>query len=216
MAFEKWIWGSLKLRTLENPVPLISDRRDSLGWGICRNKRETAICPSSHLLRGPFEALELWGMEVTQRDVRAEGTDSIPQLCAEGQNLCLLLCGACSQMPVCCMSNSQAGPLSTWHTYTHTRKYFPHFNGSPLNLQTSQKLSADRASSQFFVQSPSLCFFSYSLAQGFWLLEVPVTDLQASPLQLEEGVWTLVRVDAKFNFTLMKMGLWGIKEQTVQ
>lgn len=110
-----------KTKNLENPVPLISDRRDSLGWGICRNKRETAICPSSHLLRGPFEALELWGMEVTQRDVRVEGTDSIPQLCAEGQNLSLLLCGACSQMPVCCMSNSQAVPLSTWHTYTHTQ-----------------------------------------------------------------------------------------------
>lgn len=92
-------------------------------------------------------------------------------------------------------------------TRTHTRKSFPHFNGSPLHLQTSQRLSADHASSRFFVQSPSLCFFSYSLAQGFWLLEVLVTDLQASPLQLEEAVWTLVRADAKFNFTLMKMSL---------
>lgn len=94
--------------------------------------------------------------------------------------------------------------LSPPDTRTQTRKSFPHFNGSPLHLQTSQKLSA---SSRFFVQSPSLCFFSYSLAQGFWLLEVLVTDLQASPLQLGEAEWTLVRVDAKFNFTLMKMSL---------
>lgn len=87
-------------------------------------------------------------------------------------------------------------------TRANTRKSFPRFNDSPLHLQTSQY-----ASSRFFVLSQSLCFFSYSLAQGFGWLEVLVTDLQTSPLQLEEAVWTLVRVDAKFNFTLMKISL---------
>lgn len=95
-------------------------------------------------------------------------------------------------------------------TRTNTRKFFPHFNGSPLELPTSERLSADRASSPFFVQSPSIFFFfffSYRLAQRFWWLEVLVTDLQASPLQLEEARWILVRVDATFGFTLMEMTL---------
>jgi len=66
-------------------------------------------------------------MEVTQRDVRVEGTDSIPQLCAEGQDLCLLASLPCLQPDASVLHVKQPSRASIHLTHVQIHKSFPPF-----------------------------------------------------------------------------------------
>ncbi len=156
-------------------------------------------------------------MEVTQRDVRVEGTDSIPQLCAEEQDLCLPLCHACSQMPVCCMSNSQAGPLSTWHTYKHTQ-ILPPFQWLSFRAPNFGKALSWPCLISIFCSVSKRFFFLLFLIQissEVLVARSPCHRLAGFTTSVRRGQMDISQGRCHFSFTLMEMTLWGIKQQTV-
>ncbi len=150
---------------------------------------ETAICPSWWLLRGPFEALELWGMEVTQRDVRVWAqTQSFSFV--QKDRICACLFAMLAAWCQCAACQTAKRGLYPPDTHTNTCKSFPHFSGSSLELPTSERLSADRASSPFFVQSPSVFFFfffSHCLAQKVLVARSPCHRIAGFTTSVRRG-----------------------------
>ncbi len=181
-----------------------------------RAEKQQSVLPAAsweaHLKRWSFEGWR-WLREMSEWRAQTQSLSFVQK-----NRICACLSAMLAARCQCAACQTAKRGLYPPDTRTNTRKFFPHFNGSPLELPTSERLSADRASSPFFVQSPNVFFFLLFLIQissEVLVARSPCHRLAGFTTSVRRGQMDISQGICHFSFTLMEMTLWGIKQQTV-